>query len=35
MNPLRAAEVIITAEKRVSTVQDTPVSIVAMSGDSL
>jgi outer membrane receptor protein involved in Fe transport len=29
------AEVIITAEKRASTLQDTPVSIIAMSGDSL
>ena len=29
------AEVIITAEKRASTLQDTPVSIMAMSGESL
>src|ERR1700728_1508038 len=28
-------EIVVTAQKRVSTVQDTPVSITAMSGDSL
>ena len=29
------AEVLVTAEKRISTLQDTPVSIMAMSGESL
>jgi iron complex outermembrane receptor protein len=34
-NSGKLTEVLVTAEKRVSTVQDTPVSIIAMSGDSL
>jgi outer membrane receptor protein involved in Fe transport len=34
-NSGKLAEVLVTAEKRVSTLQDTPVSITAMSGDGL
>jgi iron complex outermembrane receptor protein len=34
-NSGQLAEVVITAEKRVSTVQDTPISISAVSGDAL